>query len=126
MEQENQEEKINEAITREATKADDDSESDEAYSSIPETAKKKGREHWVEMILFFILGVLVGIAMKTEAVKKVTVGFDDYKMRIERQDYDINKLQADAAQKRQEQENAAASSDSADENGTDASGQQSK
>lgn len=70
----------------------------EAFSEAPlETHKKKKtrKEFYVELVLIFILGILVGVAIKTEAVKRVTMGFDDYKMKIARQDFNINKIQKD-------------------------------
>jgi len=81
--------------------------------NIPEEtkAKKRKTDFYVELALFCILGLLIGIAIKTEADKRITIGYNDYKMKIMKQDYDINKLQVDIAQKRaadiQEQENAA-------------------
>ncbi len=57
--------------------------------------KKKRTDFYIELVLFFILGILIGIAVKTEASKKITIGFNDYKMKIMKQDYDINKLQTD-------------------------------
>jgi len=65
----------------------------------PKKNRKKRYNFYIELILFFILGILLGIAVKTEAVKKVTIGFDDYKMKIKRQDYDINQLQNNLIQK---------------------------
>lgn len=50
-------------------------------------------DFYIELALFLVLGILVGISAKTEAKKYITVGFDDYKMKIERQDYNINQLQ---------------------------------
>jgi hypothetical protein len=59
------------------------------------TTKKKKTDFYIELALFLILGMLVGIAIKTEATKRVTIGYDDYKMKMAKQDYDINKLQSD-------------------------------
>lgn len=68
-----------------------------------ESQKKKGKtDYYIELILFLILGVLLGIAVKTESVKRVTIGYNDYKMKIMHQDYDINKLQADVLKKQSE------------------------
>lgn len=77
--------------------------------------KKRKRDFFVELILFFILGILIGIAVKTEAIKNITMGFDDYKMKIGRQDYDINKIQqeliANQLSQQEEQENSPAEQD---------------
>lgn len=64
--------------------------------------KRKLSDFYIELALFFILGVLIGIAVKTEASKRVTIGFEDYKMNIYPQAYNINKLQADLLQKQVE------------------------
>jgi hypothetical protein len=60
--------------------------------------KKSKVEFYIELILFFVLGVLLGVVIKTEARKKITIGFDDYKMRIKKQDYNINQMQNDLIQ----------------------------
>jgi predicted nucleic acid-binding Zn ribbon protein len=48
--------------------------------SAEELEKKKKREVLFEMALFLVLGILLGITMKTEAVKRITIGFNDYKI----------------------------------------------
>lgn len=63
-----------------------------------ETRKKKRRNDlYIELVLFFILGILIGITLKTEALKRITIGYNDYQMEAKIQDYDINKLEADLA-----------------------------
>ncbi|HAR99862.1 MAG: hypothetical protein US57_C0006G0051 [Candidatus Moranbacteria bacterium GW2011_GWC2_37_73] len=57
-----------------------------------ERAKKRRREVIFEMALFFILGVLLGVTIKTEAVKKITIGFNDYQITKSSQKYDIAEL----------------------------------
>ncbi len=59
--------------------------------------RKRRNDLYIELALFFILGILVGVAVKNEAVKKVTMGFDDYQMKIFKQDYDLNALTAKVA-----------------------------
>lgn len=71
-------------------------------------ARKRRNDFYIELALFLILGVLMGVAIKKEAVKKVTMGYDDYKMKIYPQDYDLNALEAQAIQKAQDQQAAAA------------------
>ncbi|HAI74224.1 MAG TPA: hypothetical protein DCS28_01425 [Candidatus Moranbacteria bacterium] len=63
-----------------------------------------------KLALVFILGFLLGIALKTEALKKITIGYDDYLMKIETQDYNINQMQIDLS-KRMETENEAVNVD---------------
>lgn len=75
-------------------------------SSIEFSKKKKWiSDFYIELILFFILGILMGVAVKTEAIKKITMGFDDYKMKIIKQDYDVNKIQADLILKKEKEVN---------------------
>lgn len=59
--------------------------------------KKEKRSFLVELVLFFILGVLIGIVVKTEAVKKITIGFDDYRMKIHKNDYNLSEMEAKVA-----------------------------
>ncbi|MFA6974047.1 MAG: hypothetical protein WC238_04915 [Parcubacteria group bacterium] len=60
-----------------------------------EEAKRARRDFYVELALFLVLGILIGFAVKTEAAKRITIGFDDYKMKAGVAQYNINKLQAD-------------------------------
>jgi hypothetical protein len=74
----------------------------------PLTEKQRNRkiDTYIEFILIFILGVLIGIAFKTEAEKRITIGFDDYQMKIVQQDYDINKIQFEVTKKSIEESKA--------------------
>jgi len=72
-----------------------------------------GRDFYVELVLFLILGVLIGIAVKTEASKKITMGFNDYRMKVGVTHYNINQLQADLIEKQ-----SAAVDENSDEGGT--------
>jgi hypothetical protein len=53
----------------------------------------------VEFILILILGFLLGVAIKTEAAKRITIGFSDYKVENLKQDYDIEKIQNELIEK---------------------------
>jgi len=55
--------------------------------------KIKTRDFRVEIALIFILGVFLGISIKTEAVKKITIGFYDYKLKFATQAYDISAIE---------------------------------
>ena len=44
----------------------------------PKKNRSRKTDFYIELALFLILGVLIGIAIKTEAVKRITIGFDDY------------------------------------------------
>jgi hypothetical protein len=60
----------------------------------------------VEWILILILGFLLGVAIKTEATKRITIGFSDYKVESLRQDYDISKIQNELIEKAKSQKEA--------------------
>ncbi|PIP27821.1 MAG: hypothetical protein COX29_04420 [Candidatus Moranbacteria bacterium CG23_combo_of_CG06-09_8_20_14_all_35_22] len=68
-----------------------------------EEEPKKKYDFYIELVLFLILGILVGIALKTEAVKRITIGYDDYKMKIMKSDFDINKIEKDILQKQKDE-----------------------
>ncbi|MFZ2226128.1 MAG: hypothetical protein WA064_01260 [Candidatus Moraniibacteriota bacterium] len=82
-----------------------DQEEEEAYE------KKNKKEFLSRLVMIFVLGFLIGIAFKTEALKKVTVGYNDYLVKTKSQDYDINQAQKelnkarDAASEAQTPEN---------------------
>ncbi len=60
--------------------------------SIKKLAKKiRVSEGTINFLLIFILGFLVGIAIKTEARGRITIGYDDYLARQMRQDFDLMK-----------------------------------
>ena len=54
--------------------------------------KKKRKEAIFEMALFLILGILIGITVKTEALKRITIGFNDYQIKKSTQSYDLTAL----------------------------------
>lgn len=60
--------------------------------------KKKKREVIFELVLFFILGVLIGITVKTEAVKRITIGFNDYKLANGKAAYNIEEIKKELEQ----------------------------
>ncbi|MFA6047838.1 MAG: hypothetical protein WCV59_05185 [Parcubacteria group bacterium] len=104
---------VNDAKTKEIHDGDDNG-----------NTKRGKRDYYIELALFLILGILLGVAIKTEAVKKVTIGFNDYKMKIMNQDFDINKLEKDALAKqmeaaKQDQANGAAQNPGDNTSGTD-------
>jgi len=66
---------------------------------LEEMEKEKQKGIFSEKILLFILAVLIGIAVKTEAVKRITIGFDDYLMKFERRDFDLNRMQDEQIRK---------------------------
>lgn len=64
-----------------------------------EIEKRVRRDYYIELALFLALGILLGIAVKTEASKHITIGFSDYQMKSGAGHYSINKLQSDQAKK---------------------------
>lgn len=71
-----------------------------------ERAQKKRREALFEMSLFFILGVLIGITLKTEAVKRVTMGFNDYQIK-KSASYDVDAIKKEFEDQAKAQQQAA-------------------
>lgn len=63
-----------------------------------QTTEKKSKFR-NKLILIFVLGFLLGVAFKIEALKKITIGYNDYLMNIKTQSYDINKMQADLSKR---------------------------
>lgn len=72
-----------------------------------EEAKRKN-DAVFEMILILILGFLLGVTIKTEASKRVTIGFNDYKIQQAKQSYDFAAIKANLQQQSQEQKNDSA------------------
>ena len=73
-------------------------------SSEKKEEQKKRTDFYIELALFLILGILIGIALKTEAMKRITIGFDDYKMKIYSSSYNLNKMQKEQIQKMSEEQ----------------------
>lgn len=99
---------------------------DDAFSGLDElekedSEKKNKSEFRSRLMLVFVLGFLIGIAIKTEALKKITIGYDDYLMKIKSQSYDINGIQTklqserDIAAQAQDQQGTATDSGVVDE-----------
>jgi hypothetical protein len=68
---------------------------------------KKKMDFRFELALFLILGFLLGVVIKSEAVKRVTIGFNDGAIASIRQGYDFEKAKADLAKASKDQEQAA-------------------
>ncbi|EKD58814.1 MAG: hypothetical protein ACD_56C00045G0005 [uncultured bacterium] len=71
-----------------------------------ERVQKKRREAIFEMALFLILGVLIGVTLKTEAVKKITIGFNDYQIQKVSQSYDVTALKKELEEQMAQQQAA--------------------
>jgi hypothetical protein len=59
-----------------------------------DVTKKTKSEFRSRLMLVFVLEFLIGIALKTEALKKITIDYNDYLMKIKTQSYNINDAQA--------------------------------
>ncbi|MCK9379293.1 MAG: hypothetical protein M0P97_04095 [Candidatus Moranbacteria bacterium] len=68
-----------------------------------EKKPRKSSDRKVELALFLILGFLLGVMLKTEAVKKLTIGFNDYLVTAVANEIDINQIQKDAMAKQEAQ-----------------------
>src|SRR3989344_1880343 len=64
-----------------------------------EIEELKKKNFTINLALYLIMGILLGVIVKTEAMKRVVVGFDDYKLAGIRRDYVINKLEKDLIEK---------------------------
>lgn len=69
-----------------------------------ENTSKKKKDYYLELALFLILGFLLGVVIKTEASKRVTVGFNDNQISSKAQYYDINKIQEDLLKENESQD----------------------
>lgn len=54
-----------------------------------------------KLILLALFGALLGFVIKTEAAKRFTIGFEDYKLPAPEKTYDINQLEKDLLKKRE-------------------------
>lgn len=60
--------------------------------------KIRVNEKSINFLLIFILGFLVGVAVKTEAKKRITIGYNDYQVSGLKQGFDLmNKTAQPAA-----------------------------
>lgn len=64
--------------------------------------KNQRKDYYVEIILMLILGILIGVAVKTEAGKRITIGSDDYKMKFSANAYNLNELEKELSKIREE------------------------
>ncbi len=74
-----------------------------------ENAKKNYR---TEIILIFVIGLLIGVMAKAEAIKKLSIGFNDYKVEARAQGYDIEAIEKSLFE---ESEEAAAQEETGDD-----------
>jgi uncharacterized membrane protein YcjF (UPF0283 family) len=84
----------------------EDDEQQQPMENEMQRAGKKRRELIFELSLFFVLGILLGITIKTEAVKRVTMGYNDYQINKSAQRYDVGELKRVMQEKIAEQQAA--------------------
>ncbi|MFA5926434.1 MAG: hypothetical protein WC831_05945 [Parcubacteria group bacterium] len=61
-------------------------------------------EKTINFLLIFILGFLVGVAVKTEAKKRVTIGYNDYLIRDMKQGFGLMDQETTSGSQGQEQD----------------------
>lgn len=76
----------------------------ENAQGVEDSDRKKKRETVIELALVFILGILIGITIKTEAVKRITIGFNDYQMPAKIERYNIPQLRSKLLQEAAKQQ----------------------
>ncbi len=70
--------------------------------------KNQKKDFYIEVILMLILGILIGVAVKTEAAKRITIGSNDYKMKSSANAYNLNQLEKELSKIREEAQAAEA------------------
>ena len=73
-------------------------EKKEEEIEIGESKLKKGMDFRFELALFLILGFLLGVVIKTEASKRITIGFNDNEIASVKQGFDFEKIKQTIAE----------------------------
>ncbi len=106
--------KIQDAVVEKAddTKVETVAE-EKAEEVVPEEKvyRNKKADFYIELGLILILGILIGIAVKTEAKKKITIGFSDYLIKQVPNSYNINQMEIQAQQQQAQGQTDASGSD---------------
>jgi hypothetical protein len=76
--------------------------------------KNQKKDFYIEIILMLILGILIGMAIKTEASKRITIGSDDYKIKFSDDAYNLNKLEKELAKNQEESQKTGTENSQAD------------
>ncbi len=81
---------------------------DAQISEVGTTDKKiKNKNYHTEIILIFIIGLLLGVMVKAEALKKVSMGFSDYKVSGGTQGYDLDEIEKQVTEKMKKEQSEA-------------------
>lgn len=67
---------------------------------------KKKKDFKIELALFLVLGFLLGITFKTEATKRITMGYEDYMITPMEDSYDISAIKNKVTEKIKESQDA--------------------
>ena len=70
----------------------------EVSSALDNEGKKKNR--YIEISLIIVIGFLLGIMLKTESLKRIAIGFDDYKTITGKQGYNIDQIKENLEEKK--------------------------
>ncbi|PIP26850.1 MAG: hypothetical protein COS71_01120 [Candidatus Moranbacteria bacterium CG06_land_8_20_14_3_00_40_12] len=83
-------------------------ETKEASETKDDLEKNQKKDFYTEIVLMLVLGILIGLAAKTEAGKRITIGSEDYKIKPPAGAYNLNKLEKELAQSREDAQKAEA------------------
>lgn len=79
----------------------------------PTPADSGGRGGWMtsNVFILFVFAFLAGFILKAEAVRRFTIGFEDYKIDVSQERYDLNRVKqvVDAKQQAAADQNPAVS-----------------
>jgi hypothetical protein len=81
---------------------------EEIKENIDNPEKNQKKDFYTEVILMLILGILIGVAVKTEAAKRITIGSDDYRMKFFANTYNLNNLEKELSKNQAETQAAGA------------------
>ncbi len=54
----------------------------------------------------FVLGILIGVTLKTQALKTITMGFDDYRLKDTKHDFNLTQKQTPGSEVEKDSEDS--------------------
>ena len=60
---------------------------------------ESGKKYHLEIVLILIIGFLLGVMIKSEALKSISIGFNDYKVVSAKQGYNIDEIEKELMEK---------------------------